>query len=105
MLAGVPMYARGGRLAALAALLSLTACDASPGLEPPSRRDAGTTDEGKGNAGKPGAGVDAPDRNPTADAGLGPPVGAPSSGSGGSAGGAPTMPGSGDPMSDDAGAD
>jgi len=47
MLSGVSMYAPARSLAALAVLLSVlcsigsAGCDASPGLEPPNRRDGG----------------------------------------------------------------
>jgi hypothetical protein len=91
MLSGVSMYAPARRLAALAMLLSVlcsigsVGCDASPGLEPPSRRDGGPS---------PRPGSQTPDEGPgkARDAGLNTP-GSPSGGSTGSISdaGAPTM--------------
>jgi len=87
MLSGVSMYALARRTAAMALSLWLIGCDepqaATPGLEPPSRRDGGP-------AAAPGSGM-SPDDGPgsAADGGLNMP-GA-SGGSSGSASGSGAM--------------
>lgn len=111
MLAPLSMYARCLTGSALALLASLAAfgCDgpnvSSPGLEPPSGRDAGPDDKGGAGASDPEPGTKPPGH---IDAGeRPPPTGGPSGGMSGSDG--PTAPGmmmptmNPPPMDDDAG--
>ena len=88
MLAPVSMYARclTGSALALLGLLAALGCDgpntSSPGLEPPSGRDAGADDKG-------GDGPSDPGNNPPGNIDAGarpPPTGSPSGGMSGSAG-------------------